>query len=49
VLVHGSRLDAICDDLADRIGARWAEVAGHEIQFTGEPINQQLRSLWSGG
>ena len=46
---HSEGLDAICDDLATRIGAARVEVpgAGHEIQFTGEPINAELRALWS--
>ena len=42
------RFEAICDDLATRIGASRAVVAGagHEIQFTGEPINEALLALW---
>jgi pimeloyl-ACP methyl ester carboxylesterase len=45
---HSSGFDAICDELAERIGAsRMAiEGAGHEIQFTGEPLNEALRTLW---
>jgi pimeloyl-ACP methyl ester carboxylesterase len=45
---HSAGLDAICDDLAERIGARRAVVegAGHEIQFTGEPINDLLLRTW---
>jgi pimeloyl-ACP methyl ester carboxylesterase len=46
---HNAGFDAICDELAARIGARRAEVpgAGHEIQFTGDAINAELRALWS--
>ena len=38
----------MCASLARRIGAAQAVVegAGHEIQFTGDPINQALLSLW---
>src|SRR4029450_10210589 len=45
---HSAGFDAICDDLAERIGASRAVVAGagHEIQFTGTPINEALLSLW---
>jgi len=45
---HSAAFDTICDDLADRIGARRAVVAGagHEIQFTGEPINDLLLRTW---
>ena len=45
---HSAGFDAICDDVAERIGATRAEVsgAGHEIQFTGAPINEALLSLW---
>jgi pimeloyl-ACP methyl ester carboxylesterase len=45
---HNAGFDAICDDLADRIGASRAEVAGagHEVQFAGEPINEVLLRLW---
>ncbi len=45
---HSAGFDAICDDLADRIGASRQVVqgAGHEIQFTGKPINEALLSLW---
>jgi len=40
--------DAICDDLADRIGASRmvVEGAGHEIQFTGPPVSHVLLALW---
>ena len=36
------------DALARRIGASRAviEGAGHEIQFTGQPINEAFQALW---
>jgi hypothetical protein len=36
------------DELARRIDASRAVIAGagHEIQFTGQPINDALLSLW---
>jgi hypothetical protein len=39
---HSAGFDAICDDLAERIGASRmvVEGAGHEIQFTGPPLNE---------
>jgi hypothetical protein len=45
---HSAGFDAICDDLAQRIGASRAVAAGagHEIQFTGRPVNELLLSLW---
>jgi pimeloyl-ACP methyl ester carboxylesterase len=45
---HSKGLEAICDDLAKRIGAarRIVAGAGHEIQFTGEPINEVFRAAW---
>ena len=45
---HSEGFEAICDDLAARIGASRmvVEGAGHEIQFTGGPLNEALRSLW---
>ena len=47
---HSAGLDAVCDDLAARIGAARAVVpgAGHEIQFTGPPINEVLLDVWRG-
>jgi pimeloyl-ACP methyl ester carboxylesterase len=47
---HSAGFDAICDELAERIGASRAviEGAGHEIQFTGEPLNDALLALWHG-
>jgi pimeloyl-ACP methyl ester carboxylesterase len=48
---HSAGFDAICDDLAQRIGAERTVVrgAGHEIQFTGPPINEVLLALWRSG
>jgi pimeloyl-ACP methyl ester carboxylesterase len=45
---HHPGFDAMCLDLADRIGAEHAtmEGAGHEIQFTGQPLNELLTDLW---
>ncbi len=45
---HSAGFDAICDELAERIGASRMviEGAGHEIQFTGGPLNEALRTLW---
>jgi len=45
---HSAGFDAMCDELAERIGAARATIegAGHEIQFTGKPINDALRALW---
>ena len=45
---HSAGFEAICDDLAERIGASRAVVegAGHEIQFTGPPLNEALLALW---
>ena len=47
---HSAGFDAICDDLAERIGASRAviEGAGHEVQFTGPPLNDALLTLWQG-
>ncbi len=47
---HSDGFDAICDDLAERIGASRTVVrgAGHEIQFTGPPLNEALLALWRG-
>jgi hypothetical protein len=46
VLVRGSL--AIGADLAERIGVSRmvVEGAGHEVQFTGRPLNEALRALW---
>jgi len=45
---HSEAFDQMCASLARRIGAAQAVVegAGHEIQFTGDPINSALLSLW---
>jgi pimeloyl-ACP methyl ester carboxylesterase len=44
---HSAALDAICDDLAERIGGRRAVAAGagHEVQFA-PTINEVLVDLW---
>ncbi len=46
---HDEGWEAMCDALAERIGADRIvlEGAGHEIQFTGEPLNDQLVELWN--
>jgi hypothetical protein len=48
---HSAGFDAVCDDLAERIGGSRAVVAGagHEIQFTGRPLNEALLALWHRG
>ena len=45
---HSAGFDAICDDLAEQIGASRMVVAGagHEVQFTGAPLNDALLALW---
>lgn len=45
---HSDGFEAICDELARCIDASRAlvEGAGHEIQFTGPPINDLLLDLW---
>lgn len=45
---HSPAFDGMCTVLARHIGAEYAVVAGagHEIQFTGQPINEALLSLW---
>jgi pimeloyl-ACP methyl ester carboxylesterase len=45
---HSAGFDAMCDDLAERIGGARAVVegAGHEIQLTGRPLNEALLALW---
>jgi pimeloyl-ACP methyl ester carboxylesterase len=48
---HSAGFEAICDDLAEKIGASRVVVAGagHEIQFTGRPLNDKLLALWRSG
>jgi pimeloyl-ACP methyl ester carboxylesterase len=48
---HSAGFDAICDELAERINASRMviEGAGHEIQFTGAPLNDALLTLWRSG
>jgi pimeloyl-ACP methyl ester carboxylesterase len=45
---HSEALDAMCDDLAQQIGGvrRTIAGAGHEVQFTGQPLNDALLTLW---
>jgi len=45
---HHAGLEAMSDELATRIGASRTVIsgAGHEIQFTGAPLNEALRLLW---
>ena len=45
---HSAAFEAICDDLAERIGASRAVVegAGHEVQFAGAPLNDVMLRLW---
>jgi hypothetical protein len=45
---HNDGFEAICDELAGRIGASRSVVqgAGHEIQFTGPLLNELLLDLW---
>lgn len=47
---HRDIFDAICDELAGRVGAQRAVVkgAGHAAQFTGEPFNALLRATLEG-
>ena len=47
---HSKAFDAICDDLAKRIGANRMAIAGagHEVQFTGKPLNDAVRAMWRG-
>ncbi len=48
---HSAGFDAICDVLSERIGASRATIegAGHEVQFTGKPLNDALLALWRTG
>lgn len=45
---HSELFDAICDTLAERVGAQRATIpgAGHAVQFTGEPFNALLDATW---
>ena len=45
---HHAGFEAICDDLAEQIGASRNVIlgAGHEIQLTGPPLNDALTTLW---
>jgi pimeloyl-ACP methyl ester carboxylesterase len=45
---HRAGFEAICDDVAERIGATRMVIkgAGHEVQFTGPPLNEALLTLW---
>lgn len=45
---HSDGFEAVCDQLADRIDGARASIqgAGHEIQFTGAPLNDMLADLW---
>ena len=45
---HHAGFEAICDDLSARIGGRRMVIAGagHEVQFTGPPLNEALLALW---
>ncbi len=47
---HSAGFDAVCDDVAERIGASRTVVAGagHEVQLTGPPLNEALLALWRG-
>jgi pimeloyl-ACP methyl ester carboxylesterase len=45
---HSAAFEGMCTVLARHIGAERAAIegGGHEIQFTGQPLNQALLSLW---
>ena len=45
---HSAGWEAICDDVAKQVGASRmvVEGAGHEVQFTGRPLNDALLALW---
>lgn len=47
---HHPGFDAMCRAVARQIGGRFAivEGAGHEVQFTGQPLNELLVDLWDG-
>jgi pimeloyl-ACP methyl ester carboxylesterase len=46
---HSAGIDAVCDDLARRIGAARAvaEGFGHEVQFAAPRVNELLLALWN--
>jgi hypothetical protein len=48
IMTDSAGFDAICDNLAGRIGASRLVVkgAGHEVQFAGRPLNDALLALW---
>jgi pimeloyl-ACP methyl ester carboxylesterase len=48
---HSAGFEAMCDDLAEKDGASRVVVAGagHQIQFTGRPLNDKLLVLWRSG
>ena len=45
---HHAGFEAICDDVAAKIRASRMVIAGagHEVQFTGRPLNDALLALW---
>ena len=45
---HSEMFEAMCDVLADRLGAERSTIpgAGHAVQFTGEPFNSLLQETW---
>ena len=47
---HSAGFDAMCDDVAERIGAsrRVAAGAGHEVQFAAPLVNEMLLDVWRG-
>jgi pimeloyl-ACP methyl ester carboxylesterase len=47
---HSAAFDEVCDELARGIDAERAEIvgAGHEIQFTGDLVNEVLLKTWRG-
>ena len=45
---HSAMFDAICDVLAERVGAERVVIpgAGHAVQYAGQPFNALLKSTW---
>lgn len=45
---HSAAFDAVCDELAQGIGAERTVItgAGHAVQMVGEPFNETLLRLW---